>query len=494
MTKIPLAAALLTLGIHLVANPHYGFFRDELYFIVCGFRPAWGYVDQPPLVPLLSAGTQLFGTSLFALRALPALFAAAGVYVTCLLAIEIGAGRFGVTFAALLTAVLPLLNAFGTKVSTDMPGLLFWPLIALLVTRIVNGGSPRLWIWAAIAFGIGSEAKYTMFFYGAAMLLGIALTAQRRILLSPWFPIAILIGSAIALPSLLWQVFHGWPFVEMIHAQQDREIVLYSPPAYVLQQAMLTNPILAPVWIAGLIYAFIEPKLRWIGWTYVLLIVAMIGLHGRNYYPGDIYPLLIAAGAVAIERSAALKRWRPAIVAVVVVASVLTIPFVYPVMAEARLAALIDAGQRKMPIDMAPARDDYSPITQNFADMHGWPQLTAAVAEVYDSLPPSQRARAAVLAGNYGEAAAIDVYGHRYDLPPAISGHNNYWIWGSRGYDGSIIVEVNGTCGAAFRSGRVLARFRNRWVMPTENGIPISICYGLREPLSQYWPHLQRYI
>jgi hypothetical protein len=492
--RIPLIAALLTLSIHLLANPHYGFFRDELYFIVCGFHPAWGYVDQPPLVPLLAAGSQLFGMSLFLLRAMPALFAAGAVYVTCLFVIEIGGGTFAQIFAALLTAMVPILNAFGTKVSTDMPGLFLWPLVALLVMRIINGASPALWLWAGAAFGAASEAKYTVFFYGAAMLVALALGKQRNILASPWFVGGMLIGSAIALPSLLWQIGHGWPFVDMIHAQQDGAIVLNSPIGYVVQQIMVTNPILAPIWIVGIFYAFADAKLRWIGWTYVLLIVAMIGLHGRNYYAGDAYMLPLATGAVAVERSALLRRWRGAIVAIVALVSLLTLPFVYPILPEDRLAALIAASQRFVPVNMAPDRKGYAPITQNFADMEGWPQLAATVARVYEALPPEQRARAAILASNFGEAGAIDLYGRSHKLPPVLSGHNNYWIWGTHGYDGSVVIEVDGTCGHEFQKGRVVANFFDRWAMPAENGIPISVCYGLKEPLALYWPQLRHFI
>ncbi len=492
--RVPLVAALLTLSIHLLANPHYGFFRDELYFIVCGFHPAWGYVDQPPLVPLLAAGSQLFGMSLFLLRALPALFAAGAVYVTCLFVIEIGGGKFAQIFAALLTAMVPVLNAFGTKVSTDMPGLLLWPLVALLVARMINGASPVLWLWAGAAFGLASEAKYTVFFYGAAMLVALALGKQRRILASPWFVGGMFIGSAIALPSLFWQIGHGWPFVDMIHAQQDGEIILNSPIGYMVQQIMLTNPILAPIWIVGIFYAFSDAKLRWIGWTYVLLIVAMIGLHGRNYYPGAVYTLPFATGAVAIERSALLRRWRGAIVASVAVVSLLTLPFIYPILPEERLAAIIAISQRFVPVNLAPDRKGYAPITQNFADMEGWPQLAATVARVYEALPPEQRARAAILASNFGEAGAIDLYGRSYDLPPVLSGHNNYWIWGTHGYNGSVVIEVDGVCGQEFPRGRVVAHFYDRWAMPNENGIPISVCYGLKEPLALYWPRLRRFI
>jgi 4-amino-4-deoxy-L-arabinose transferase-like glycosyltransferase len=493
--RIPLIAALLTLAIHLVANPHYGFYRDELYFIVCGFHPDWGYVDQPPLVPLLSAGSQLFGTSLFLLRAVPALFAAGGVYVTCLLVIEIGGGEFAQILTALLTAFLPVLNAFGTKVSTDEAGLLLWPLAALCVAKMINGECRRLWLLCGAAIGVCGEAKYTVFFFGAAMLLALALTPERRILFTPWFVAGMLLGSTIALPSLLWQISHGWPFVVMIHHQQASELIVHSPASYMLQQVFITNPLLAPIWIAGVIYALREAQLRWIGLTYVFLLVAMIGLHARNYYPGDAYPLVLATGALAIERASALRAWRPAIVATVAAVSLLTLPFTYPGIAEAKLAAVIAAGQRVVKIDLKPTRDTYAPITENFADMHGWPELTAVVAGVYGSLPPQDRARAAILASNFAEAGAIDIFGKAHGLPPAISGHNNYWLWGNRGYDGSVVVEVNGTCGPDFSRARVaVTHFYNEWAMPTENGIPISVCYGLNEPLAQYWPKLQLYI
>lgn len=495
LRNIPLIAALLTLVMHLVANPHYGFFRDELYFIVCGFHPDWGYVDQPPLVPLLSAATQVFGTSLFLLRALAALFAAGCVYVTCLFVVELGGGEFAQVLAALLGALLPVLNAFGTKMSTDTPGLLLWPLVALFVARIANGASPRLWLWAGVAFGLAAEAKYTVLFYGLAMVAGIALTPLRRMLATRWFAAGATIALLLTAPSFMWQAVHGWPFLQMIANQQRTEVIVHSAPGYVVQQVLITNPILAAIWIFGLAYAFARPALRWIGWTYVILIAFMIAGHARNYYPGDAYSLVVALGALAIERTAVLTRYRPAIVTAIALMSMLTLPFIFPIMAEARLAATIEAARRVVSLNLASTRNDYSPIPQYFADMHGWPKLTATVAGVYDALPPRERAHAAIYAQNFGEAGAIDVYGKAYGLPPALSGQNNYWIWGSRGYDGSVIIEVNGTCGPAFRAERVaVARFYGRWVMPAENEIPISVCYGLKEPLVRYWPRLKRFI
>jgi len=219
-------AALVVFFAHALGNPHYGFYQDELYFIVCGRRPDWGYVDQPPLVPLLAALTQLPGHSLFVLRLLPALFDAGAVYVTYLLALEIGGGEYAGLLAALTTALTPVLAAFGTKVSTDMPGLLLWPLAALAVARIVNGGDARLWLAAGAALGVAAESKFTAFFYAAAVTGGVALSPVRRILATPWFAGAVAVGAILALPSVVWQALHGFPILEMLVNQQRNVIAL----------------------------------------------------------------------------------------------------------------------------------------------------------------------------------------------------------------------------------------------------------------------------
>jgi len=152
--RIPLIASIATFGLHLVGNPHYGFFRDELYFIVCGQHPQWGYVDQPPVAPLLAAGTQIFGHSLVLLRAVPGFFAAAGVYVACLLAAELGGGAFAEILAALVVFFAPVLMNFGMKISPDMVGLWLWPLATLYTLRLAKGANPRGWLAVGVAVGI----------------------------------------------------------------------------------------------------------------------------------------------------------------------------------------------------------------------------------------------------------------------------------------------------------------------------------------------------
>jgi len=499
--RIPAVAALVTLALHLAGNPHYGFFRDELYFIICGFHPAFGYVDQPPLAPLLAAGSQLFGHSLFLLRAIPAVFAAAGVYVTCLLAIELGGGAFAQVLAAIAFFFANVLMSFGMKVGPDMAGLWLWPLAALYVLRIVKGGDPRLWLGAGAAIGVGLESKYSVLFFAFALVGALALTPQRRLLSSRWFLAGAALAAVIALPNFLWQAVHGFPMWELLRNGQNGKNLVAGPALYLFQQLLLTNLFLSPVWIVGLIWLLSNRTARFLGYTYAILTISMIALHAKHYYAGNAYPILIAGGSVAIEGWT--KRWiwlQATLVAAAVVAGCFFLPFSLPVLSEQSMvdyATFVGDVLHVKKTTMQTERFRTSALPEDWADMHGWPELAATVARIYDGLPPAQRAQAAIVANNYGEAAAIDFFGKPYGLPPALSGHNNYWLWGTHGYSGNVVIDVNGDCGAAehlFRTARLVTRLNAPWVISYEQNIPIMLCEGIRMPLDVLWPKLRDYI
>ncbi len=493
MKRVAWIAAGVAFVAHLIANPHYGFFRDELYFIICGRHPAWGYVDQPPLVPLIAAG------SLVARSATAALFAAAGVFVSCRLVQEWGGGRFAQILTAIVVAVTPVLCAFGEKVGPDMVGLWLWPLVALYVARLINGADPRWWLAVGTALGVSCEAKYSVIFFAIALFAGIALSPTRRILATPWLAAGLALAGIIVLPNFIWQAMHGFPMWELLrNAQTTGKNVVLSPPAYLAQELLITNPLLAPIWIIGLVCAFVDARVRWVGWAFVLLLAMMIALHGKHYYPADIYPLVIASGALAIERwTRRLTLLQPIVGAVAVLFSLWMLPLVEPVLPETQVAAYEVTLGRILHTSSASERHRPVAIGQDFADMHGWPQLAALVARVYRSLPPSQRSQAAIVASNYGEAAAIDFFGRAYGLPPVLSGHNTYWLWGTHGYSGNVVIDVNGDCGRSehlFTSATRAATFDAPWVMSYEQNIPIMLCRGIRVPLAQLWPRLKNYI
>ena len=498
--RIPLIAASSTFALHLVGNPHYGFFRDELYLIICGQHPQWGYVDQPPVTPLLSAGTQLFGHSLVLLRAVPAFFAAAAVYVTCLLAEELGGGAFAQVLGALCVFFSPVLMNFGMKVSPDTPGLLLWLLAALYTLRLAKGADPRWWLAVGAAMGVAVQSKYTAVFLLAALLLGLLWSRERKILFSRWFLAGCAVCVLIALPNFLWQAHYGFPMLELLRNGQHGKNIIVGPVQYFFQQLLINNLFLSVVWIIGLGWLLSHARLRFLGYTYIILMTFMVALHGKHYYPADVYPYLMAAGGVAIE--AWTPRWKvlkPALATAAVLLGLVFVPFSMPILSEPHMASYQEwlFGILHLPRQsVATEHGRMATLPQDWADMHGWPELAATVAGVYQSLPPGDRAQAAIVASNYGEASAIDFFGQQYHLPPVISGHNQYFLWGTQGFSGNVIIDVAGDCGARehlFASSERAATFSAPWVMPYEDSIPLMVCRGIRKPLAELWPSVKVY-
>ncbi len=493
-TRFPIVAGLVVFVFHLIANPHYGFFRDELYFIICGFHPQWGYVDQPPVTPVLAAGTQLFGHSLLLLRALAAVFAGASVYVICVLVLEFGGGAFAMTLAAICGALCPVLTAFAEKVGPDMVGLWLWPLAVLYIVRIVKGGDLRQWLYAGIAIGVSAESKYSVLFFAAAFLIALLLGPQRRILFSKWFLAGAGLAVLIALPNFIWQAVNGFPMWELLRNGQLGKNVILSPAEYVLAQFIITNPLLALVWLCGLIWALLRSQWRFLGYGFVLLMLFMIAFKAKHYYPADVYPIMFALGAMAIESWTA-RAWfvRPVVATVAVLAGLMLLPYVEPILPEATFIRFNQAIGPKLGMGViATEHTKQTWMTQDFADMHGWPELAATVQRVYDALPPAERAQAVAVAQNYGEASAIAFFSH----VPVISGHNQYYLWGTRGFSGNVILDVGGDCGASqhlFRQSQQVAVYSARYIMPYENGRPIMLCRGIKVPLAKIWPGVKSY-
>ena len=491
LRTVPWLAAAATFLFHLVANPHYGFFRDELYFIICGFHPDWGYVDQPPLVPLMSAATQLFGHSLVLLRAVPALFAAAAAFTTCRLVSEFGGRVFAQSLAAVVVLFTGVSAAFGGKVGTDEVGLWTWPLIALILVRLSKGVDPRWWLAAGVAAGVSLESKYSVIFFLAAILAGLLLTPARRVLFTRWFALGCAVAVLIALPNFVWQWQHGFPMLELLQNGQNGKNIIVSPLFFLVQEIVITTPILVPVWMIGLGWLLRTADFRFLGYAYVILIAEMIVLHGKHYYPAAVYPILIAAGAVPLEAwTRRLRIARAAMVAYAVVFGLAFVPFALPVLPEDTFVAYEAKLNALLHLRGALATEherETSKLPGDWADMHGWPELAATVKGVYDGLPPQERAQAVVFADNYGSAAAIEFF--TPDVP-VISIHNQYWVWGTKGYNGNVLVQVGGSCFAKqhlFASRTVVTTFNSRWGIGWEQHLPIAICRGIRTPLAEVW-------
>ena len=488
---LPWIAAGLTLIFHAFGNPHYGFFRDELYFIACGRHPDWGYVDQPSLAPFVSAASQLFGPSLFMLRLVAALCAAGAVYITCLLVTEFGGGTFAIALAAICAALAPVLAAFGMKISADTLALPLWPLAALFTHRALNR-DPRWWLGAGAALGLAFNSKYSVIFFAVASIAGLIASGEGTRLANRWFAYGAALGIALALPNAAWQLEHGLPMLELLRNGASGKNVVLSPARFALQELLILNPLLSLVWIAGVVWTLTRRDLRWIGLSFVFLIALMIALHGKDYYPATIYPILFAAGGCAIEAWTRRTRWvRPPVAGVAVICGFLLIPLAMPILPLGAFIAYQNA------LHLKPSSGEHMELgvlPQDFADMMGWPEMTDAMAAVYARIPPNQRSRVLIYTANYGEAAALDFFGGSRGLPPATSHHNQYYLWGLRGYTGRdpIVISINvseADMRKSFTSVHLASEYAGApLAIPLERDDPIVISSGLRRPLAQAWP------
>jgi 4-amino-4-deoxy-L-arabinose transferase-like glycosyltransferase len=482
--------------VHLAVAGRYDIFRNELYFIVCGRHPDFGFVDQPPLVPLLAAATQLFGDNPWLLR-LPAVAAAAGlVLLTAYFARLLGGNSTSAWVAGLAAGIAPALMALTTTTTTATFEPIAWTAFAYFLTRAVVQGDRRAVLWAGLVAGIAMEAKYGIAFWLVPLGIGVLMTSVRRILVWPALWLWVLVGVLVALPSLIWQALHGWPFLE-VHANHLTTGANFtgSPIRFEVIQLFAMNIVLAPLWIAGVVAPFFWAPLKPARFLSVGLIGATVLVfvaHGKDYYLFPVYPSLFAVGAVIVARIRPVVRTAWLMAALMV--SLIFAPIALPILDPPPLAAYLAFSHLAPPPSEAAAVG--APLTQLFSDELGWRDLEKQVASVYHSLPADERSRTAILAVDYGEAAALDVYGQRDRLPPVLCGQNQYFLWGARGYDGSTIIHINGDPNRWRRgcdSVEVVGKFGVPYAMPYENERPIFICRGLRRNLSEIWSRLKRY-
>ncbi len=325
------------------------------------------------------------------------------------------------------------------------------------------------------------------------------LEPERRFLKGGWLWLGVLACFLIAVPNFLWQVNNHFPFLELIHniRMGNRDIVR-GPVAFIGDQMMIMGPALAPLWVGGLAWLLVGRdgrRFRILGWAFVVVLGAFIAMKGKNYYVAPVYPMMFAAGAVGFERLTERRfaRLKPVYVAAVVLVGWLMAPMFLPILSPEAFVRY----QTTMHFQPPKAeRQNNGLLPQYFADQFGWPEMVEKVARVYNSLPPEERARTAIFCNSWGEAAAVDFYGPKYGLPPAISNHNNYWLWGPGGYSGEIVI-VLGSDGRGDRehfqsvepAGEVGEKYSRR-----DEWFTLWLCRGIkRGPLPAHWPHMKKY-
>jgi 4-amino-4-deoxy-L-arabinose transferase-like glycosyltransferase len=467
--------AAAAFGAEMAVSGRYGYDRDELYFLAAGRHLAWGYVDQPSLTPLLARiDSLLTGGTLVGLRALPALGLAALVLLTAAMARALGAGRGGQTLAALATGCCAEYLGAMHELTTTPVDFVAWALVLLAVTKLLTRSDPRWWMAVGGLAGVGMDAKWNVGFLVAALGLGFAVTpAARPLLRSRYAVYGAVLFAVLAAPDFCWQALHGWPnFAVFGHLNQQawQNRALYWPI-----QVVYTSIALVPLWVGGIAWALRDARLRVVAVAAMAVIVAQFLLGGKGYYPGGVYTFCFAAGATALS-GRPLRRRAARYCAAAAVSAVIALPLL-------PAAAL--------------ARFPVQKVNYDLGEEIGWPSQVALIARAYDSLPASEREATAVVAGNYGEAGAVDRYGPALGLPPAYSGANNYWLWGPPPARDTVVVAINADPAVLrrwFSSVRVAAVYRNGLgVSDDEEGAVIYVAAGLRAPWTTAWPAFRDY-
>lgn len=485
-----LALALARLLLHVLSNGQYGFHRDELAVLDDARHLAWGYVAYPPLTPFFAhVSMQLFGDSLGAFRTPSALAQSLAMLFAGLIARDLGGRRMAQVVAAIAVACAPFSLLAGSMLQYTSPDYLWWVLAAWLLLRLVNSGDARWWLAIGAVIGLGMMTRYTMLFCVAGIVVGVLATPLRRQLASPWLWAGVALSLLLFAPNAWWQWRHDFiylDFVEHIHA---RDVRIGRSDGFWLQQLYVNaSPLLLPLWLSGLWWLALArdgARYRILAWLYLVPLVLFALASARAYYLAPAYPMLFAAGAVAVERWLSGLGSRAAAWARGVGAGVLVLAFVTTAAISLPLAPIGSAGWR-----LSRSAHD------NFAEQVGWPELVAQVAAVYNALPATERARTAVFANNYGEAGAINHYGARYGLPPAISEVNSYWY---RGYGdpAPTTLIVLGEDAEGIRDAPADCTLAGRVRIPhgvenEESGHPgIYVCRNLRFDWAEAWPQMQ---
>ena len=486
---------------HALVGNNYGYFRDELYFMAMSHHPAFGYVDVPPLVPWITLIPRfLTGNALWSIHVLSALVCAGTILLTGLMARHLGGNGWVQGIAALGSATALVFMGNGSIYAYDVFDVFWWTLAATILIVLLRDERPRLWLAFGAVAGLGLLTKETILFWGFALVVGLLLTPQRRLLFTRWTLFGGLIAFALVSPFLLWNAVNGWASVQYWASYSANQGVAGSPLAFLVNQILIMNPLSLPLWVAGLWYVFSKrgERYRVFGWAYLILFVLFILLQGKSYFLAPAYPPLFASGAMLVGGWRVRwriwgPRWVAAYAGLLILSAVLLAPAAMPVLPPATYAQVYGSSGNS---GAQQASGDTYGLPQALADRFGWEQQVALIAQVYHSLPPNEQRVACIFTENYGEAGALVQFGERYHLPPAISGHNAFYLWGLEGCNGQVLITINidpQDAAQGYGSVTLAARTSCGACVDFENNAPILILRQPKESLAVLWSQARHY-
>jgi len=489
-----LILAIIKLIIHFLTNTNYELHRDEYLYLAFADHLDFGYFSNAPAIGFLAFISRLlFGSTVFAVRLLPALTGAATVVMVCLAVKEMGGKKWAIFMAGTAVILSPAylrVNWLFQPVSFD---LLFWLLATFFILKLVQTENQKYWLALGFTWGLGFLNKYSITFLALGFLVALLFTDKRNLLQSRYFFYHLLIGFILILPNLIWQFNHNWPVVFHMNNLYRTQLVNVLLSDFLLAQPLMTLPAL-PLWLCGLIYLLFykESKpLRVLAYTFIFVLLVLILLHGKPYYTLGIYLVLIAGGAVFIEKIAAVRYWliKPLLLLFMVVIIIPGLPFSLPVLSfEEMVAYGRESGKYGLDGFLYWEDGRRHSLPQDYADMTGWAELAQIVISTYDNLSAAEKSNCFIYGENYGQAGAVKYYGKKAGFPEPASFSDNFLFWAPDSIKLQTAIYINDdTTGISPYFGIIEQIGQITDPYARENGLPVYLCRHPRNGFEQFY-------
>ena len=493
--------SLFKLILLLIFAGNYGIFRDEYYYIETSKHLAFGYVDLQPLSAIILAVSRfIFGDSIFGIRIFSYIAGSAIVFVTGLIASELGGSKFAQISSAFLIIFSGVVLGASSYFSMNSFDILLSTLMFYYLIKLINTGNPKLWIVIGLLFGVGLENKLSFLFLGFGLAVGLLLTKYRKQLKAKELWIGAALAIIIFLPNIIWQIANHYPTLEFMH-----NAALYkNKPMGLLdffrKSLSELNPGYTVFIFTALYFMFFNSegkKYNLMGWLYISVFFVFAFNNGKPYYMGVLYPMILAAGVVGADKliDKLLRRWVKVVLAVIIIPfCFIVVPFAIPLL---NVDAFINLTEKMGMKPENSERSELGLLPQFYSDRFGWEGMVKQVADAYNQLSDEEKKHTLIFGQNYGEAGAVNYYREKYNLPQAISAHNNYWIWGyPKDFEAEVIIVIGSNLkdnSKFFEDVKLAAHHFNKYGMPFEN-VDIFICKHPKKPLKDVWDKLKFYI
>jgi hypothetical protein len=450
-TNFILIFVCLKIALNLLAISHFGFHRDELLHLALGDHLDWGFKEVPPFIALMAKiSTAIFGNSVAACRIFATIGGGAIVWLVGLITVEFGGKMFAIALACLSIIFAPAFVASDYLFQPVVFDQLWWVLCVWLIIRYINYHSVKYIYLFGLVIGIGLLTKYTMGFFALALLFGLLLTKQRRILWNRHVLAAVAIALLLFLPNVIWQIKHHLPVVTHMKTLQANQLNYIKPGDFISQQ-VLVNGIALFLWLVGfgfLLFSFKLRKFQFLAFAFVIIFIFLLEMSGKNYYLFGAYPMLFAAGGYGFERWIKIKYTALRALAVIVFTApnLLFFPMLLPVFPLDTTISFIAFTDKYIPaFKFAVTWEDHQvhPLTQDYADMLSWEEMVAKTASVYNSLSAEEKSHTVIITDNYGEGGAFEHFGPTYHLPTVVCLASSFALWAPASINPKTIIYIS---------------------------------------------------